>query len=132
MSKENVINLLQSLLVVAGGYLIGDNLLGNEINQVLWMGIVGVAVTLVGFIWDLATTKVAIEYVQTTLMGVAQFVGGLLISIGKLSAENAQTYYGLLSTLVGLIYPIISRKKTAELANGDLNVTELKGANDKP
>ncbi len=131
MNKENLINLLQSVLVVLGGYLIGDNLLGNEINQVLWMGIVGIVLTIVGFIWDIATTKVTLEYVQTTLMGITQFVGGLLIAGGKLSLQNAESFYGLVASLVGLIYPLLSRNKTAALANGDLPVSDLKGANDE-
>jgi len=49
MTKENLINLIQSLLVVVGGFLIGDNFLGNEINQVLWLGIAGVVMTIVFF-----------------------------------------------------------------------------------
>ena len=132
MSKENLINLLQSLLIVVGGYLTGNNIFGNEIDKVLWIGIVGVILTLVGFVWDMLTTKVAIEYFQTTLMGVTQFIGGLLISGGKLSIENAQSIYGLVASLVGLIYPILSRKKTTEVSTGELPVSQLKGANDQP
>lgn len=131
MTKENVINLLQSVLVVVGAFLIGKNLLGNEIDQVLWVGIVGVVLTVVGFVWDIATTKVTIEYFQTGLMTIAQFLGGLLISSGKLSSESANTYYGFLSTLIGILYPILSRKKTTDLATGEIKLVELKGATDE-
>lgn len=131
MSKENVINLVQSLLVLVGGFLVGDNLLGNAIDNTLWMGVVGVLLTLIGFVWDIATTKLAIEYVQTTIMGIIQFVGGLLVASGKLSLDNANSYYGLVTSLITVLYPLLSRKKSTEIANGDIPVAQLKGANDK-
>ena len=127
MSKETVFSLIRTLLMFCGAFLIGHNLFGQFIDSSMLEEILGSVMAIIGLIWSIVDKTSTIEALQSTLMNVMKFFGGLLVASGKISGETLVHVMGFVAVLAPMLYQYLSKKKTKGLANGTIELHTLKG-----
>jgi len=131
MNKDKIFTIIRIVFTIGGALLLGKNIGGTVVDQNLTQMVLGVALGLAGLIWSFIDQTSTLESFQATIMNAFLFVGGLLVSSGKLSAEKLATWGGIVSMLAALIYPILSRKKSQAIASGTIPIEALKGVNEE-
>jgi hypothetical protein len=123
---ERITSIIRNVLTLAGAFLLGRNLFGLEVNEVLWQEITGAIMVLVGIIMSIMDKTVTIEKAQGALRHIILAVGGLLVAKGSIKPEQLELYLGAAAALVPLIYGFLSTKKSQAIASGDITVNQLK------
>jgi uncharacterized membrane protein YfcA len=126
MTRENFLSLLRNLLTIAGGYLIGKNFLGTTIDDVLWQGLLGLVMAIVGFVMSVKDKQVDEEKIQGIIRHTVSTIGGIFVGTGKLSAESLTLWTGFILSLVPIIQGLISRRKAGRLQTGEIKPHQLK------
>lgn len=124
--KSKLLSILPSVLTIAGTFLLGKNLFGTAIDESLWQELTGSALALVGIVVSIFDHTATEEMIQAGLRRSIEVVGALLVSSGKASQNTIQLLLSLVATLVPVVYGYFSRKKTRNLARGNLSVEDLK------
>lgn len=126
MTKDNVFALIRNLLTIAGGYIIGKSFFGTAVDDNTWQGIIGIVIALVGVVWSILDKTLGIEQLQGAIRHIVSVVGGILIASGKLTAERLDTWLGIITVLVPIIYGLLSKTKSTQLQQGTIAVHQLK------
>lgn len=109
LTQSQVFGIIQSVLSALGGFLVAK---GITDNVTVTTGI-GVISGLVGMIWAFVDKTADVTTVEETLRQAGSFVGGIFIAKGKLSADELNTWLGLISTLVPVILSFIAKTPAA-------------------
>lgn len=131
MKQEQIFGILRAVLAYAGSYLLGKNLFGQSVDEVLWQEISGALMVLASFVWMIVSKKLTIEIFQSSILKLIMVAGALLVSSGKLTGDTLNAIVAAVTALLPVIYSILSKKKTEELAAGRINVQMLSGG-DRP
>jgi hypothetical protein len=126
MTQERVFSLIRNILTIVGGFLLGKMIFGTAIDANLWEGIIGVVMSLVGTIWSIADKTATIEKIQGTVRHIVSILGGILVSSGKLSAEQLELWAGVILALIPVFQGWLSRKKVQQLQQGHISPDQLK------
>lgn len=126
MNKDTTLSLLRTLMTSFGIFLLGKNLLGSEIDQSIWQMVVGVTMAGVSVIWGVFDKTVDIEMLQSFIRSAIIGFGGLLIARGSLSPEKLESILGIVVSILPLLYSMLSRKKTNQIASGEILIEDLK------
>lgn len=126
MNKDTTLSLLRTLMTSFGIFLLGKNLLGSEIDQSIWQMVVGVTMAGVSVIWGVFDKTVDIEMLQSFIRSAIIGFGGLLIARGSLSPEKLESILGIVVSILPLLYSMLSRKKTNQIAAGEILIEDLK------
>lgn len=126
MTKDNVFALIRNLLTIAGGYIIGKSFFGTSVDDNTWQGIIGIVIAMVGVVWSILDKTLGIEQLQGAIRHIVSVVGGILIASGKLTAERLDTWLGIITVLVPIIYGLLSKTKSTQLQQGTIAVHQLK------
>ena len=126
MNKDRIFAILRTLLSIGGALLLGHNIFGHAIDESLWQEITGGAMGAASIVLSVLDKTITLEMIQGALRQALSFVGGLLIASGKLTAENMNTWLGVITALVPFIYAGLSRKKTQAIDTGQVSITQLK------
>lgn len=126
MNKETVFTLIRTLLTSFGVFLIGKNFLGQSIDQSLWQMLVGIAMSAFSVVWGMYDKTLGLEMLQSFIRSAIIGVGGLLVAKGSLSPEKLESILGIALAVLPLVYSIISKKKSTELAEGYIEPSALK------
>lgn len=126
MKKDQIFSVLRFLLMLAGGWLLGKNLLGNRIDATLWQEAVGMIMTLISGVWSYLDKEIDIEGAQSVLRKVLVFIGGLLIASGRITDQTLQSVLGVATVIVPWVLSTLSKKKNNLIANGKINTDDLK------
>jgi hypothetical protein len=126
MNKETVFTLIRTLLTSFGVFLIGKNFLGQSIDQSLWQMLVGIAMSAFSVVWGMYDKTLGLEMLQSFIRSAIIGVGGLLVAKGSLSPEKLESILGIALAVLPLVYSIISKKKSGELADGYIEPNALK------
>ncbi len=121
----NITSIIRNLLTLAGAFLIGRNLFGLEVNEVLWQEIVGGVMVIVGIVMSIMDKTLTEEKFQGALRHIVLLVGGLLVAKGTIKPEQIEVYLGIITALAPLIYGYISRKKNQDIASGKIATSQL-------
>jgi hypothetical protein len=126
MNKETVFTIARTLLTSVGVFLIGKNFLGQAIDQVLWQMLVGIAMSAFSVAWGMYDKTLGLEMLQSFIRSVIIGLGGLLVAKGSLSPEKLESILGIALAVLPLVYSILSKKKSTELAEGYIEPSALK------
>jgi hypothetical protein len=118
--------MIRALMTAIGFFLMGKNLLGNPVDQVMMEMLSGVVLAGVSVYWGIVDKTVTIEAWQSFLRQLIVGVGGLLIAKGRISAELLNDILGAALAIIPVLYSVLSRQKSNNLAQGWINTTELK------
>jgi Ca2+/Na+ antiporter len=122
----NITSIIRTILTLVGSYLIGHNLFGTSVNESLWQEISGGIMVLVGIVMSILDKTISIEKVQGALRHIVLVAGGLLIAKGVVTPAQIEMYIGLATALVPVVYGWLSKKKSQQVASGDIPVQHLK------
>lgn len=126
MSRQSIVTMIRALMTAIGFFLMGKNLLGNPVDQVMMEMFSGVTLAGVSVYWGIVDKTVTIEAWQSFIRQLIVGVGGLLIAKGRVSAEMLNDILGAALAIMPVIYSILSRKKSTEISHGWIKTTDLK------
>jgi hypothetical protein len=126
MNKETIFTIARTLLTSVGVFLIGKNFLGHAIDQVLWQMLVGIAMSAFSVVWGMYDKTLGLEMLQSFIRSAIIGLGGLLVAKGSLSPEKLESILGIALAVLPLVYSILSKKKSTELAEGYIEPSALK------
>jgi hypothetical protein len=126
MNKETIFTVARTLLTSVGVFLIGKNFLGQAIDQVLWQMLVGIAMSAFSVVWGMYDKTLGLEMLQSFIRSAIIGLGGLLVAKGSLSPEKLESILGIALAVLPLVYSILSKKKSTELAEGYIEPSALK------
>jgi hypothetical protein len=126
MNKETIFTIARTLLTSVGVFLIGKNFLGQAIDQVLWQMLVGIAMSAFSVAWGMYDKTLGLEMLQSFIRSAIIGLGGLLVAKGSLSPEKLESILGIALAVLPLVYSLLSKKKSTELAEGYIEPNALK------
>ena len=126
MNKETIFTIARTLLTSVGVFLIGKNFLGQAIDQVMWQMLVGIAMSAFSVAWGMYDKTLGLEMLQSFIRSAIIGLGGLLVAKGSLSPEKLESILGIALAVLPLVYSLLSKKKSTELAEGTLEPSALK------
>ena len=126
MTKEQIYAIIRLLLSALGSYLLGHNLFGNTIDNSILTQITGCVLGLVSVIWSIAEKNVLTEQIEGAVRQSITFIGGLLVSSGKLSAASLDSWLGILVIILPFILSRLGVAKNKQIDTGIIKVEELK------
>lgn len=129
MNKETIYTIVRTLLTSVGVFLIGKNFLGQAIDQSLWQMLVGIAMSAFSVAWGIWDKTLGLEMLQSFIRSAIIGVGGLLVAKGTLSPEKLESILGIALAVLPLLYSLLSKKKSGDLANGAIEPSVLKTLN---
>ena len=129
MNKETIFTIARTLLTSVGVFLIGKNFLGQAIDQSLWQMLVGIAMSAFSVAWGIWDKTLGLEMLQSFIRSAIIGVGGLLVAKGTLSPEKLESILGIALAVLPLLYSLLSKKKSGDLANGAIEPSVLKTLN---
>lgn len=127
MNKETINLIIRHILTAAGAFLIGRAFFGITIDATSWESFVGLALTLVGFIWSIREKTATIEVIQGVVRHILTVFGGILVGSGKLQNAQLEDIIGAAMAIFAAVQSFTSRKKAAAVKTGQLSVGQLKG-----
>ena len=125
MTKEQLLGIARSVLMVGGAWLLGRNILGATVDPALWQEISGALLMLVSLYLTVKSKELTIEILQSVLLKVVMVVGTILVASGKISGEYLDKIVLSVTVLAPIIYSILSKKKSAEIASGEAPLHKL-------
>lgn len=129
MNKETIFTIVRTLLTSVGVFLIGKNFLGQAIDQSLWQMLVGIAMSAFSVAWGIWDKTLGLEMLQSFIRSAIIGLGGLLVAKGSLSPEKLESILGIALAVLPLLYSLLSKKKSGDLANGAIEPSVLKTLN---
>ena len=129
MNKETIFTIARTLLTSVGVFLIGKNFLGQAIDQSLWQMLVGIAMSAFSVAWGIWDKTLGLEMLQSFIRSAIIGLGGLLVAKGTLSPEKLESILGIALAVLPLLYSLLSKKKSGDLANGAIEPSVLKTLN---
>lgn len=126
MNRSTIETIVRGLLTAVGTFLIGKNLLGSPIDDVIWEMVAGCVMSGVGIIWGVVDKSLSIEMLQSFIRSTIVGFGGLLVAKGTITPEKLESYLGIALALLTIVYSITSKAKSAQIAGNKLDVEALK------
>lgn len=119
--KEQILSAIRTLLILAGGYLLGKEILGVPVDNNWILSAVGIALGLIGVIWSVIDKTLTADKWQSVVRNVIVFGGGILISNGVISGETWQIIIGAVGTIFPWILSGQNRAKNEAIKAGEIN-----------
>lgn len=126
MNKETIFTIARTLLTSVGVFLIGKNFLGSPIDQSMWQMLVGLIMSAGSVAWGIWDKTLGIEMLQSFIRSAIIGLGGLLVAKGSISPEKLESILGIALAVLPLVYSILSKKKSGEIATGAIEPATLK------
>lgn len=127
MNTQALFSVLRTILIAFGAFLIGKNFFGSVLDASIWEQLVGAVLSIGTMVYSFIKRESTIEGFQTTIRGVLVFIGGLLVTAGKITGATLETVLGIFTIIGPHLYGWLSRKKTEGLVNGTVRLETLKG-----
>ena len=121
-------SLIRNLLTAIGGFFIGRALFGGTviIDNSLVEGLIGLIMSVVGVVMSIKDKTVSIEQLQGTVRHIASTIGGILVGSGKMTAETITLWTGILVAIIPAVQGWLAKKKSQQLASGEIKPQQLK------
>lgn len=125
--NANLMAIIRTLLSLGGAYLLGHNLFGTTINESLLQEIIGAVMITVSLVWTILDKTAGIEKVEGFIRQFVTALGGLFIGLGVVKEEVVTTISSILIALLPYILSLLGKKKSQDIATGELGVNDLAG-----
>mgnify|MGYP000872965507 FL=1 len=124
--KEQILSALRTLLILAGGYLLGNEILGVPVDNNWILSVTGIVLGLVGVIWSFIDKTLTNDKWQSVVRNVIVFGGGILISKGIISGETWQIILGAVGTIFPWILSDQNRSKNSAIKSGEISSSSFR------
>lgn len=124
---SNIFAIIRTLLSLFGAWLLGHNLFGTTIDESLWQEIAGTVLVVISLVWTILDKTAGIEKVEGVIRQFLTAAGGLFISLGIIKEETVTIISGVISSLLPYILSLLGKKKSQDIATGELGVNDLAG-----
>jgi len=124
--KEQILSALRTLLILAGGYLLGNEILGVPVDNNWILSVTGIVLGLVGVIWSFIDKTLTNDKWQSVVRNVIVFGGGILISKGIISGETWQIILGAVGTIFPWILSDQNRAKNSAIKSGEISSSSFR------
>lgn len=125
MSSEILIGIIRQVLSVLGAWLLGRNLFGATVDPALWQKITGEVLIIASFVWTVKAKQLTVEIVQSSILKIVMTVGTILVASGKVTGEYIDKIVLTVTVLAPILYSILSKKKSADIAAGEIPLGKL-------
>lgn len=125
MDKITIVAIIKNALALVGSFLIGKELFGSAIDESLWQIITGSVMVLISFLMSFASNTVTKEKFQDALRVLIVSIGGALTAGGWVEPVKVEMWIGAITAIAPMVYEWISRKKSQDIAKGDIPVQQL-------
>lgn len=125
---DNFLSIVRAFLTALCAFVIGHNVFGTAIDNKVWESVISGVVILATLVWSIKDKTANIEMWQSGIRTAITFIGGLLLAKHLINAEQLAAVITGALTVLPVIYGILSKKKSTMLANGTLQVSQLKKA----
>lgn len=130
MNKENTLSLIRNIFTIVGGYFLGKSLFGVHVTGETWEIALGVIMTIAGIIMSITDKSVTVEKMQGAIRHVVSAIGGILAGSGVIDMGRLESWTGIILVIVPIVMGWLSRKKVAQLEDGQIAVRQLKGSSE--
>lgn len=117
--------IIRNVFTVLGAWLLGRNLFGATLEPALWQEITGTVIMIAAFVSALKSKELTIEKSQTVILKVIMVAGTICVSSGLITGEYLDKVIMSVTVLFPIIYSILSKKKSADIASGEISVKKL-------
>jgi nitric oxide reductase large subunit len=125
MDRITIVAIIKNALALIGSFLIGKELLGTSVDESLWQLIAGAVMVLISFIMSFASNLLTKEKFQDALRVLFVSISGALIAGGWVKPEQVELWAGAVTAIGTLVYEYLSRKKSQDIAKGEIQVNKL-------
>jgi nitric oxide reductase large subunit len=125
MDKTTIVAVIKNALALIGSFLIGKELFGAAVDESLWQIIAGAIMLLISFVMSFASNLVTKEKFQDAIRVLIVGIGGALVAGGWVEPAKLEMWIGAITAIAPMIYEWISRKKSQEIAKGEIPVQQL-------
>jgi nitric oxide reductase large subunit len=125
MDKTTIVAVIKNALALIGSFLIGKELFGAAVDESLWQIIAGAVMLLISFVMSFASNLVTKEKFQDAIRVLIVGIGGALVAGGWVEPAKLEMWIGAITAIAPMIYEWISRKKSQEIAKGEIPVQQL-------
>lgn len=126
MKTERLMSILRALLSIVGGFILGHNIFGLDVDETLWQEFLGSVLALSSIILSVIDKTANIEKIEGAARQILSFSGAALVARGILSAQQFATIFPALIVLLPLLLGKTSTTKTKALDTGKLSIADLK------
>lgn len=125
--NPNILTVIRMVLSAFGAYLLGKNLFGHAIDESLWQEIVGGAMIVISLVMTVLNKTSTYEAVEGFIRQTVTALGGLLVGLGIVKDQAYTTVSSIVIALLPYILSLLGKKKSQEIATGNLGVADLTG-----
>ena len=125
MDRITITAIVKNVLALIGSFLIGKELFGAQVDESLWQIIAGAVLVLISFVLSFASNTVTKEKFQDAIRVLLVGIGGALVAGGWVEPAKVEMWIGAITAIAPMIYEWISRKKSQEIAKGEIPVQQL-------
>lgn len=125
MKKDVLFSFLRTFLTAVGAFFVGKIVFATTVTTDVWEGWAGGGLALVSTIWGIRDKSATLDSIQSGLRSFVIALGGILIAMGKLSANTLVSILGVITPIVAFLYSTLSKQKTAQIATGKISATTI-------
>lgn len=125
--NSNILALIRMLLSGFGAFLLGKNLFGHAIDESLWQEIVGSVMIVISLVMTVINKSSGLEMIEGLVRQLLTALGGLLTGLGIVKTETYQAIAGIIGALLPYILSLLGKKKSQDIAIGELPIKALTG-----
>lgn len=125
--NSNLLAIIRVVLSGFGAFLLGKNLFGATIDEVIWQMIVGVVMIIISLVMTIVNKTSGIEMIEGLVRQLLTALGGLLTGLGIVQEEAYQSISGIIAIVLPYILSLLGKKKSQDVATGELPLKALTG-----
>lgn len=119
--------IVRMILSGFGAFLLGKNLFGTTIDESLWQEIVGGVMVVISLVMTVLNKASTLEMIEGFVRQLLTAFGGLLTGLGIVREETYQSIAGIIGALLPYILSLLGKKKSQDVATGELPLKALTG-----
>lgn len=105
-------SVIRAFLMAIGAFLIGHHVFTTTIDASLWDTFTGIALAAVTLVWGVLQKTTGQDQIIAFVKQLAVFVGGFLVAAGKLSADQLNTWLGIVTAILSTVLSIWYKSKS--------------------
>lgn len=114
LSKQTASSLIRAIIMILGAFLINHHIGSTAIDQTWLDAAGGIAISLFSVVWGMFDKSTSLEAFEAAIKQALVFVGGLLVTSGKISIDSLNGYIGILTVILPVVWSYVSKKKTLQ------------------
>lgn len=123
MSKDQLLSIVRSALVVIGMFIVGHTVAGHTVDSTIWEtigGATGAVMAVLGAVLGIKDKSTGPEQWASLLRSLILGIGGIGVSWGLYTDQKFQAISGLLLSLIPVILSQLNRTTVKQIETGEV------------